>query len=174
MAVDLKMLLPDWFKEILEFNRLLEAEEVGLEAVETSIQSVRNNCFIQTADENTILLYEKRFGITFQYGETLEYRKSRILQRYNTVVPFSIGFLKDRLKELYGSDGYVLTVNSKTCLLTVKVTSDRYGAVNLLYDLLWDIVPAHIEIIANQQVTNYISGNIYTAVAVSGTYSQII
>ena len=174
MAIDLKMLLPDWFKDILEFNRLLEAEEVELEEVENSIQSARNNCFVQTADENTILLYEKRFGITFQYGETLEYRRSRILQRYNTVVPFSIGFLKDRLKELYGSDGYVLTVNSKTCLLTVKVTSDRYGAVNLLYDLLWDIIPAHIQIIANQQVTNYISSDIYAAAVVSRAYTQII
>lgn len=174
MAVDLKMLLPEWFKNILEFNRLLEAEEVELGEVENSIQSVRNNCYIQTADENTILLYEKRFGITYQYGEALEYRRSRILQRYNTVVPFSIGFLKDRLKELYGSDGYVLTVNSKTCLLTIKVTSDRYGAVNLLYDLLWDIIPAHMEIMANQQVTNYISSDIYAATAMSGVYSQII
>lgn len=174
MAVDLKMLLPEWFKDILEFNRLLEAEELELEEVENSIQAVRNNCFIQTADENTILLYEKRFGITYQYGETLEYRKSRILQRYNTVVPFSIGFLRNRLTELYGSDGYVLTVNSKTCILTIKVTSDRYGAVNLLYDLLWDIIPAHIEIIANQQVTNYISSNVYAAAVMSGAYTQII
>lgn len=174
MAVDLKMMLPEWFKNILEFNRLLEAEEVELGEVESSIQSVRNNCYIQTADENTILLYEKRFGITYQYGETLEYRKSRILQRYNTVVPFSVGFLRNRLTELYGANGYVLTVNSETCLLTIKVTSDRYGAVNLLYDLLWDIIPAHMEIIANQQVTNYISSDIYAAAVVSGTYTQII
>lgn len=174
MAVDLKMMLPEWFKNILEFNRLLEAEEVELEEVENSIQAARNNCFVQTADESTILLYEKRFGITYQYGETLEYRRSRILQRYNTVVPFSIMFLKNRLTELYGASGYVLTVNSKACLLTIKVTSDRYGAVNLLYDLLWDIIPAHMEIIANQQVTNYISSDIYAATAMSGACSQII
>lgn len=174
MAVDLKMMLPEWFKNILEFNRLLETEELELGDVESSIQSVRNNCYIQTADENTILLYEKRFGITYQYGETLEYRRSRILQRYNTVVPFSVGFLRNRLMELYGADGYVLTVNSKTCILTIKVTSDRYGAVNLLYDLLWDIIPAHIQIIANQQVTNYISSNIYAAAVVSRAYTQII
>lgn len=168
MAVDLKMLLPEWFKNILEFNRLLEAEEVELEAVEESIRSVRDNCFIQTADENTILLYEKRFGISYQ-GETLEYRKSRILQRYNTVVPFTIGFLKNRLAELYGADGYILSVNSKTCLLTIKVTSDRYGALNLLYDLLWDIIPAHIQIIASQEATKDIKGGLYIGTTVSGT-----
>lgn len=167
--VDLKMLLPEWFKNILEFNKLLEAEEVELEAVEESIRSVRNNCFIQTADENTILLYEKRFGIAYQYGETLEYRKSRILQRYNTVVPFTIGFLKNRLAELYGTDGYILSVNSKACLQTIKVTSDRYGALNLLYDLLWDIIPAHIQIIASQEAKKYIKGGLYIGTTISGT-----
>lgn len=167
--VNLKMLLPEWFKNILEFNKLLEVEEVELEAVEESIRSVRNNCFIQTADENTILLYEKRFGIAYQYGETLEYRKSRILQRYNTVVPFTIGFLRNRLAELYGPDGYTLSVNSKTCLLTVKVTSDRYGAVNLLYDLLWDIIPAHIQIIASQEAKKNIKGGLYIGTTISGT-----
>lgn len=167
--VDLKMLLPEWFKNILEFNRLLESEEVELEAVEESIRSVRNNCFIQTADENTILLYEKRFGIAYQYGETLEYRKSRILQRYNTVVPFAVGFLKNRLAELYGAEGYMLSVSSKLCLLTVKVTSDRYGAVNLLYDLLWDIIPAHIQIIASQEAKKDIKGGLYIGTTVSST-----
>ncbi|WP_143321021.1 putative phage tail protein [Clostridium sp. HBUAS56010] len=168
MAVDLKMMLPEWFKDILEFNQLLETEEVELEAVENSIRSVRNNCFIQTADENTISLYEKRFGISYQ-GETLDYRKSRILQRYNTVVPFTIGFLKNRLSELYGSDGYILSVNSKTCLLTIKVTSDRYGALNLLYDLLWDIIPAHIRIIASQEAQKYIKGGLYIGTTMSST-----
>lgn len=168
MAVNLKMLLPEWFKEILEFNQFLKAEEVELEAVEKSIQSVRDNCFIQTADESTILLLEKRFGISYQ-GETLEYRKSRILQRYNTVVPFTISFLKNRLKELYGPAGYILSVNSKTCLLTIKITSDRYGALNLLYDLLWDIVPAHMQIIASQEAQKDIKGGLYIGTAVSST-----
>lgn len=160
MAVDLKMMLPEWFKDIIEFNRLLETEEIELEDAENSLQSVRNNCFIQTADEDTILLYEKRFRISYQ-GETLDYRKSRILQRYNTVVPFTIGFLKNRLSELYGPDGYILSVNSKTRLLTIKITSDRYGALNLLYDLLWDIIPAHIQIIASQEAQKDIKGGLY-------------
>ncbi|WP_313583367.1 putative phage tail protein [Lacrimispora sp.] len=168
MAVDLKMLLPEWFQDILEFNQLLKTEEVELEEVENSLRSVRNNCYIQTADKDTILMYEKRFGILYQ-GETLEYRRNRILQRYNTVVPFTIGFLKSRLAELYGADGYILSVNSNLCLLTVKVTSDRYGAVNLLYDLLWDIIPAHIQIIASQEAKKDIKGSLYIGTTVSGT-----
>ena len=46
-------------------------------------------------------------------------------------------------------------MDSAACKLEVSVTSSRYGAVDLLYNLLWDVIPAHMEIHANQQVNNY-------------------
>lgn len=173
MAVDLKMLLPEWFQNVVEFNQLLETEAIELEEVENSIRSVKNNCYIQTADEATILLYERRFGISYQ-GESLEYRRSRIMQRYNTVVPFTIGFLKDRLTELYGSQGFEVSVDGENSLITIKITSDRYGAVNLLYDLLWDILPAHMQIIASQVNTKNIKGIFSAGAALSITKIMII
>lgn len=168
MAVDLKVLLPEWFQNVMEFNELMKSEEAELEEAENSIRSVRNNCYIQTANEVTILLYEKRFGIAYQ-GESLEYRRSRIMQRYNTVVPFTIGFLKDRLTELYGSKGYEVSVDGKHSLIIIKITSDRYGAVNLLYELMWDILPAHIQIIASQVNTKNIKGVFSTGATLSST-----
>lgn len=168
MAVDLKVLLPEWFQNVKEFNELMESEATALEEVENSIRSVRDNCYIQTADEATIRLYEKRFGIAYQ-GESLEYRRSRIMQRYNTVVPFTVGFLKDRLTELYGSRGYEISVDGIHSIITIKITSDRYGAVNLLYDLLWDILPAHIQIIASQVNTKDIRGVFSAGATISST-----
>ncbi|MDK2966467.1 putative phage tail protein [Lacrimispora sp.] len=168
MAVDLKVLLPEWFQNVMEFNELMESEETELEEVEKSIRSVRDNCYIQTADETTIRLYEKRFGISYQ-GESLDYRRSRIMQRYNTVVPFTVGFLKDRLTELYGSQGYEISVDGIHSIITIKITSDRYGAVNLLYDLLWDILPAHIQIIASQVNTKDIRGVFSAGATISST-----
>jgi len=173
MAVDLNMLLPEWFQGVMEFNELIKTEEIELETAEDSIRSVRNNCYIQTADEATILLYEKRFGIAYQ-GESLEYRRSRIMQRYNTVVPFSIGFLKDQLTELYGSQWYEVSVNGKNSIIRITITSDRYGAVNLLYNLLWDILPAHIQIVAEQVNTKNIKGVFSAGALVSSTKVIII
>ena len=168
MAVDLKMLLPEWFQNVVEFNELLETEAIELEEAEDCIHSVRNNCYIQTADEETILLLEKRFGIVYQ-GESLEFRRSRIKQRYNTVVPFTVGFLKDRLAELYGVDGYEVMVDGKKSLIDIKITSDRYGAVDLLFNLLWDILPAHIQITARQVNTKNFKGVLSLGSTVSGT-----
>jgi len=168
MAVDLKVLLPEWFQNVVEFNELLKTEAAELEEAEDCIRSVRNNCYIQTADEAAILLLEKRFGIVYQ-GESLDFRRSRIMQRYNTVVPFTVGFLKDRLAELYGVDGYQVVVDSKTSLINIKINSDRYGAVDLLYNLLWDILPAHMQITASQVNTKNIIGALSLGATVSGT-----
>ena len=67
-----------------------------------------------------------------------------------------------------------MQVDPIKCTITISVTSSRYGAVDLLYDLLWDVVPAHIQIIANQQVDNYISGTLAAAGIVSTTFLQTI
>lgn len=174
MAVDLTRELPYWFRPILEFQELLTAEETTLNTAESDMQNVYNNFFVQTCDEATLAVLEKQFGIVHKYGDTIEYRRARVLQKYNTIVPFSIGFLNDRLTELYGADGYEISVNPTACTLTVKVTSDIYGAVDLLYDLLWDIVPAHIQIIANQETTNYTQGKIYAAGITSRAQYQTI
>ena len=115
----------------------------------------------------------KQFSVVAKPGETIEYRRQRLLSKYNTIVPFSIGFLRDRLQELFSSD-YTMQVSPGECTITISVTSSRYGAVDLLYDLLWDIVPAHIKIIANQQVNNYISGALTAAGIMSGTFVQTI
>ena len=171
--VDLMMILPEYFRPVLEFKELMRTDGAELDNLESNIQKLRDNFYIQTADEKSIALMEKQFSIVAKPGETIEYRRQRLLSKYNTIVPFSIGFLRDRLQELFSSD-YTMQVSSGECTITISVTSSRYGAVDLLYDLLWDIVPAHIKIIANQQVNNYISGALTAAGIMSGTFVQTI
>lgn len=167
--------LPDYFRPIIEFTEILKAHGYALDAFDASLTQIAANNYIQTADEDTISDWEEKMGITYRFGDDLDYRRQRVLQKFNTVVPFSIDFLKDRLTELYGEDGYTLEVSSKNLTLKVDVSSDRYGAIDLLYDLLWDVVPAHVKIIANQETTNNIGGSrMYAAGFVTNTYIQTI
>lgn len=79
----------------------------------------------------------------------------------------------DQLKELFGED-FTLSVDAVACKLEISVTSSRYGAVDLLYNLLWDVIPAHIEIHANQQVNNYSSAGLYIGGVMSSAFMQTI
>ncbi|OUP05848.1 hypothetical protein B5F35_16370 [Anaeromassilibacillus sp. An200] len=53
--------------------------------------------YIQTADEPTIAWWESVLGLETQFGDTLDFRRSRVLQKISQIVPFSIGFLNANL-----------------------------------------------------------------------------
>ena len=40
------------------------------------------------------------------------------------------------------------------CELKITITTDIYGAVELFYDFIWDVIPAHILMYVNQNITN--------------------
>lgn len=165
--------LPTWFKPVLEYIALMEAYGVSLDDMYQDEQGIYYNLFIQTADEATIASWEKLFGITLRYGDTLDFRRQRVLQKFNQIIPYTIWHLRDRLTALYG-DEYTLTVDPVACTFSIVVTSDRYGAIDLLYDLIWDVVPAHLSIRANQQTTSYATSNQYVAAFMTDTLVQTI
>ena len=171
---NLKGQLPEYFRPVIEFGEILKAHGYSLNKLDETSEKVKDNNYIATCDEETIAYYEKLLGITYRFGDDLEYRRARVLQKYNTIAPFPIRFLQDKLTELYGEDGYEISVDSAACKIKIKVSSDRYGAIDLLYNLLWDVVPAHIQITENQQVANYVSSSIYVGGAVSRTMIQTI
>ena len=125
--------LPEYFRPIIEFREILKAHGYSLDKLDETSEKVKDNNYIATCDEETIAYYEKLLGITYRFGDTMEYRRARVLQKYNTIVPFSIEFLRDKLTELYGEDGYEMSVDSAACKLKIKVTSDRYGAIFMIF-----------------------------------------
>lgn len=165
--------LPTYFRPVLEFQQLMIAHGWAYDLAESTAGLVLNNFFLQTCDEDTIAQYEKLFGIIPEAGDTMEYRRERILQIFSSVAPFDINYLDDRLRELFGND-YEMTVNPEQNRLVIKLTSERYGAVNLLYNLLLDVVPAHVEIISNQQIVNYVTRPLYAGAVPGSAIHQTI
>lgn len=166
--------LPDYFKPVLEFVEIQKAQARGLDKLELAVSKLYDNSYISTCDEQTIAYYEQKLGIVYGLADTLELRRWRVLQKFNLTVPFSIGFLRNRLTELYGPDGFELTEDAKKLQLTIKITSDRYNAMDMLYDFLWTVIPAHIQISARQEVINDTESSLYTAGFMQSTFVQTI
>lgn len=167
--------LPDYFKPIVEFLEILKAHGYALDGLDANAAQVAANNYIQTADAATIAWWENVLGLTYSFGDTLDFRRQRILQQFNISTPFSIGYLKDQLDGLYGPDGYEMEEDSQNLTLTIKVTSGIYGATQLLYPFILEIMPAHIQLIANQEVTNNVGGSrLYSSGMVSSSFIQTI
>lgn len=166
--------LPLYFRPIREFQEIIKAHGGALEQLKNDALRMWDNFYLSSCDGATLAYYETLLEIVYHAEDSLDFRRARILQKFSSVAPFSFLFLRNQLTRLYGENGYVLDFDTETLDLKVKVTSDRYKAIDLLYDLLLDVVPAHIKILANQQTTSGVSGRLYASGIVSTTLIQVI
>ena len=66
---------PPWFRRILDFQALCQAERVDLRTMEDAMERIHQNFFIQTMDENTTSQWEGILRILPVPGETLDFRR---------------------------------------------------------------------------------------------------
>lgn len=165
--------LPEWFKPVLEYIAIMRGGAAELSDFVAAAEQVRKNDHIQTADATTIRYWERFLGIASSAGDTLAFRRDRVLMRINQTVPYTVWHLRERLTELYG-DAYTLEVDPEECWIRIIVTSDRYGAISLLHDLIYSYVPAHLYVYSNQQVSNVAGSDAYYADRMSRTFEQTI
>lgn len=171
---NLLSMIPRFFQETLEFPEIMKAWEKGLGDFEGNIKGVWDNQYIQTCDEDTLSLYEKILGIIPSGDETLEYRRQIVLNKYSMTVPFSEGFLRSRLTEMFGENGYDLTINSQTSTAVLIVKTSVPSGLDLAYNLWLGIAPAHVELQAHEEGVSNIDGHEYFgAVVMSGVYQEI-
>lgn len=165
--------LPEWFKPVLEYIAIMQAYAGEFSDIEQKAARIEANFFIQTADDATLRYWEKLLGIPTRLGDPLDFRRQRILMKLNQRAPFTIWDLRDRLTELFGDD-YTMSLDVPNCKLSISVTSERYGAIDLLYDVINEIAPVHLAVKANQQVTNFIASDHYIGALTTRTFEQTI
>lgn len=166
--------LPDYFKPVLEFIQIMRTHGYALDQLDGDIQNVYNNFYIQTCDVTTLAYYEGLLDIIPSAGDTVEYRRQRVMQQLSLIPKFDINWLRDKLTELYGRDGYDLTVSSVNSTLSVNITSGTYAALQLFYDFIWDVLPAHIAISTEQNVSTTIPIPLYTGAYASSTVMSVV
>lgn len=71
---------PRFYREVLEMKAILKTQGEIADSIENNIEQIFNNCFIDEADEATILKHEIFLGIEFK-PDSLEERK-RLVKSY--------------------------------------------------------------------------------------------
>lgn len=156
---ELLTMLPEWFQKIKEYPEIMKAWSYALSDLDINIKKVWDNQYIQTCDEETLSLYERLLGIT--PSGTLEYRRAIVMNRYSMIVPFSYEFLIERLNEMFGQDGYVLTIDSENNTADIVITSSVARAKSIFLNFWHLIAPAHIEVSAREEAQTDIDGEQY-------------
>lgn len=147
MTESLKIYLPAYYLYNVEMNRLLESEDFQFGVLEENIKHTRENGFILQMDEDAILNMEKMLKIKSISGESLDFRRDRVINRLNNKPPFNLAFLKNKLNSIYGEDKYTLVIDYKNQILTLESSTDNQQWFKEGHITILSIKPASIQYI---------------------------
>lgn len=141
---------PDFYKEIADFIALADAQTPEVEGIEKAVQQLFDDQFVMTSSPQAIERREKMLGIQADpANESLDFRKKRILNRYQTKPPFTIRWLQQRLNELVGLGLVVVDVDVQNFILYVRADIDDAAVFKEVNHTVLTVKPANL--IYNQQ-----------------------
>lgn len=140
-TIDLREYLPEVLKDVQEMRAIMEAETPEVQAIWDACEDCMNDQFIMEATENGVARREKMLKITPFATDTLDDRKLRLLSRYNENIPYTRRSLEALLESLCGADGYILTINTATFTVNVKVALTVKKQETIIAETLERILP---------------------------------
>lgn len=142
---ELKKLVPLWYQNITEYDTILGIEETQLQALAQSVSTGKADLFVQTMGEQSIQQWEQIFHVIPDVGrESLDFRRTRILNRLSFRLPFTLPFLRRKLDELIGVGRWKLEIDYNAYSILVEYSmEDQPYAIEAAYTIE-TAKPAHI------------------------------
>lgn len=155
---DIMEYLPDWFRQIIEYQQIMAAESDKLAALADEINGVADNFFFQTMGADAVAMWEHIFSIVPDPAtETLAFRRQRVLNRISTRPPFTMGFLYQKLDQIIGPGAWAVTMDYPNYTLYIESTvENQQWATEVAYTIN-GIKPAHIVYINRPLVSDSLS-----------------
>lgn len=136
--------LPDWYKEIIDYQQICQAESAQMSIAEGLTKRVYGNFYFSSMDAAGLSEWEDLFGIVASQDDTIEFRRARLINRISMRPPFSLEWLRKQLDQLIGEGNYnlILDANNYTLYIESSASSQAY-AIEVAY-LIGHVKPAHI------------------------------
>lgn len=99
MSHKLLKYLPNYYKQFPEIQALMNSEGNEIDKLKTALKWILDNQFVATSTE-TLKKRENELGIDSLGGESLDFRRLRIINRYSTRPPFTMKFLEEQISAM--------------------------------------------------------------------------
>ena len=140
----LKQYMPTYYDGVREMNELLNVEDKLFSKLSIQFDKVKANQFIMTADLDGIEIYERILGITATTGESLDFRRSRALNRWVDIVPYTHNALYSKIARLQGNENFQIVYDQHRYKITVITSLTIFGQVEELINTLDYMLPANL------------------------------
>lgn len=152
--------LPPFIAEYKEMQEIMNSENPEFILVAKEFERLLDDQFIITCDEVGIARFEDILGITPTSEDTLESRISRVLIRWNDVIPYTWKVFLEKIHTLCG-DRFQINPNFDQYEMQIITFLDVYGQIDELERIIGYMIPANIKITA-ENVMNYdLQGQLY-------------
>lgn len=135
--------MPPYLKNVLEFIKIFETEDIEIENMRYLIDKVLKEVIVKTATSYGLDRYEKIYGIVNK-AETIEARRMNILFKMNNRVPYTLKWLTNTLNETIGKDNYKLVVKDYELYITINLAYTEVAEM-IKFNLIKQI-PANIQL----------------------------
>lgn len=150
---ELLKLLPPWYRAVLDYQVICNAEAQQLALAAVSALSISRDFYFQTMGVSGVEMWEQIFYITPNpFTESLQFRRARVLNRISMRPPFTLGFLYQKLDELVGPGKWSVEVDYPNYALTIEAGAEDQSYWQELAYTVNHIKPAHISYISRPLV----------------------
>ena len=157
----LKDYLPNFL--IPYFKCLMDAEEPEFELAWDKLADFLDDAFILSAHDSGVTRFEKILKITPSSEDTLESRISRVFIRWGYTFSYTWNHFQQKIQMLCGED-YEIVENWSEYQLCITTHLDLYGQVEDLERIFRYMLPANVQVIAENILDYLIEGSAYVTV----------
>lgn len=145
MADRILIHLPSYYLQIADFVKLAETESIELDLMKNAVEQLFNDQFVETSGLQSVIRREKMLGIQADpTTENIEFRRRRIINRYQTKPPFTERYLQQQLDLLVGKGLTIVSVDVDNFLLIVTAEIVNASVFREVIYTINKIKPANI------------------------------
>lgn len=168
MKRSIERYFPAVLQGVHELEALARTENIEFDRSWQALDRLQSNLFVDGADAGGAARFERMLGIPVVTEDGLAVRKFRILSRLNNQLPYSLGWLKNKLRTAFGGDNeYTLERDLSAHTLSIEVDMIHAGTLADLYMDLRKSVPAnlilHTFVSTTTEMTQYFGFFVQTA-----------
>lgn len=136
---------PAFYLNISDFVKIADIEDAELEQVRNAMSQLFDDQFILSAGRQAIRRREQMLGIQADDStETLDFRRRRILNRYQAKPPFTVRYLQQQLDRLVGQGMTVVSVDIRSFVLVVTTNIDNAMVFREVQHTIETVKPANM------------------------------
>lgn len=155
MAERIMKYLPEYYQLIEDFRELGHTETIELDLLQGAVNQLFSDQFVVTSSLQAIRRREQMLGIQADpTNESLDFRRRRILNRYQTKPPFTIRYLQRQLDMLVGPGMTIVSVDPQSFVLTVTANIDNASVFREVHYTVDTIKPANLMYQQNTSLKN--------------------